>query len=117
DGIPNVLLEAMAIGLPVVSTAISGITELVQSGQNGLLVAEKDAAALAAALHQLADDEVLRRQLGLAGRRQVQQNFTLAGNVGQVKAYLLQALQAPAPQPPTPSAPAALSTLLEAMTP
>ncbi|MEM6521995.1 MAG: glycosyltransferase, partial [Cyanobacteria bacterium P01_C01_bin.70] len=44
DGIPNVLLEAMAIGLPVVSTAISGITELVQSGQNGLLVAEKDAA-------------------------------------------------------------------------
>lgn len=92
DGIPNVLLEAMAIGLPVISTAISGITELVQSGQNGLLVAEKDPGAIAAALIQLATDPVLGQRLGQTGSHTVHQNFTLARNVGQVKTLLLEAL-------------------------
>jgi len=95
DGIPNVLLEAMATGLPVVSTAISGITELVQSGKNGLLVPEKDADAIAAALTQLAHDPALRQDLGRVGSRTVHQNFTLEHNVGQVKNWLLSVLRNP----------------------
>ena len=110
DGIPNVLLEAMATGLPVVSTAISGITELVESAQNGLLVPEKDASAIAAALKQLVNNHSLRRRLGLAGSRTVHQNFTLEYNVGQVKEYLLKALLA---QTPRYSISPTLSTVLE----
>ncbi len=111
DGIPNVLLEAMALGVPVVSTAISGITELVQSGQNGLLIAEKDVAALTAALLQLEQDTALRQRLGQAGSRTVHQNFTLTDNVGQVKDWLLHALRSPAREPLWPTT---LSPTLEA---
>ncbi len=68
DGIPNVLVEAMAAGVPVVSTAVSGIPELVSDGVNGLLVAPEDPDALAAALQRLATDDALRRRLGGAGR-------------------------------------------------
>jgi glycosyltransferase involved in cell wall biosynthesis len=95
DGIPNVLLEAMATGLPVVSTAISGITELVQSEANGLLVSEKDATTIAQALTRLAQNPSLRQKLGRAGSRTVHQNFTLEHNVGQVKHWLLNVLQNP----------------------
>ena len=53
DGIPNVLVEAMAAGTPVVATAVSGIPELVRDGENGLLVPPDDPAALADALLRL----------------------------------------------------------------
>jgi glycosyltransferase involved in cell wall biosynthesis len=99
DGIPNVLLEAMATGLPVVSTAISGITELVQSEENGLLVPEKDAAAIAQALTRLAHSPALRQELGRTGSRTVHQNFTLDRNVGQVKNWLLSVLRNPTQLP------------------
>ena len=97
DGIPNVLLEAMAVGVPVISTAISGITELVQSGQNSLLVPEKDAAAIAANLAQLAPDPALRQRLGTAGSQTVHEHFTLGHNVGRVRSLLLSALLAQSP--------------------
>ena len=71
DGIPNVLVEAMAAGVPVVSTTVSGIPELVSDGVDGLLVAPEDPAALAAALRRLALDDDLRRapRLPPGGRR------------------------------------------------
>jgi len=92
DGIPNVLIEAMAMELPVISTAISGITELIVSGENGVLVPEKDPSAIAQALIQLAEDPEQRRALGLAGRKTVTENFALEKNVAQVKALLLNTL-------------------------
>lgn len=93
DGIPNVLLEAMAMGLPVVSTNISGIGELIQSGRNGLLVPQRNVEDLAIALERLIHDPSLRKRLGNAGQRTVHQQFTLEQNVGDVKGLLLSALK------------------------
>ena len=75
DGIPNVLVEAMACGLPVVATGISGIPELVEDGVNGLLVAPDDADALAAAILRVAGDRALAARLGAAGRVTVAERF------------------------------------------
>jgi len=76
DGIPNVLLEAMAMELPVVSTAVSGIPEAIEDGRNGLLVPTASAQAIADALTRLLADPVLRERLGRAGRRTVTQRFS-----------------------------------------
>jgi len=77
DGLPNVILEAMAAGLPVVSTGVSGIPEAVDDDVTGLLVPDRDAKALADALVRLADDPALRRKLGRAGKRAVAEKFDL----------------------------------------
>lgn len=81
DGIPNVLAEAMAMELPVVSTDISGIPELVESGVHGLLVPEKNPAALAQAIAQLLDDPALRARFGQAARERVCYIFDVEVNV------------------------------------
>jgi glycosyltransferase involved in cell wall biosynthesis/peptidoglycan/xylan/chitin deacetylase (PgdA/CDA1 family) len=80
EGIPVALMEAMASGLPVVATAISGIPELVESGVSGFLVPSGDAAALGAALGRLAGDPELRAQMGRAGRARVVRDFNLWRN-------------------------------------
>lgn len=71
DGIPNVLVEAMAAGMAVVSTSVSGIPEVVEDGDNGLLVPPEDPAALADALLRLAKDPALAGQLGAAAAHTV----------------------------------------------
>jgi glycosyltransferase involved in cell wall biosynthesis len=75
DGIPNVLVEAMAARLAVISTRVSGIPELVEDGVNGLLVAPQDAEALADAVLTLAKDPELREQLAAAGEATVASRF------------------------------------------
>jgi glycosyltransferase involved in cell wall biosynthesis len=75
DGIPNVLVEAMACGLPVVTTAVSGIPELVVDGENGLLVPPDDPAAVAGSLRRLRDEPELARRLGEQGRASVAERF------------------------------------------
>ena len=77
EGIPVSIMEAMAAGLPVVSTRHSGIPELVQHGVSGFLVAEGDVAAMASRLGELADDAALRARLGAEGRRIVQRDFDI----------------------------------------
>lgn len=81
DGIPNVLLEAMAMQIPVVSTRHSGIPELVQDRVNGLLVSPNDVEALTDALAELLDDPDLRAQLGKQGQRKVVKDFDVEHNV------------------------------------
>ena len=73
DGLPNIVLEAMAAGKPLVGSCVGGIPELVRDGENGLLVPEKDARALADALLALAADPGLRARLGAAGRAEVRE--------------------------------------------
>ncbi len=80
DGIPNVLMEAMAVELPVVSTAISGIPELIRSGHDGVLVPERDVDGLAGALERLLADATLRRRLGENARATVLEKFNSAAN-------------------------------------
>lgn len=80
DGIPNVLLEAMAMELAVVTTPVSGIPELVRDGNNGLLVLEKDPETLAKAVMRLFGDTELAQRLGKAARQTVIHNFKNATN-------------------------------------
>jgi glycosyltransferase involved in cell wall biosynthesis len=80
DGIPNVLVEASAMGVPVISTPTSGIPELVRHGETGLVVAPGDPAAIAAAVGRLLDDAPLREQLRAAARRFVEEHFDLHRN-------------------------------------
>ena len=62
EGMPNALIEAMCVGLPVISTAVSGATDLVISGENGLLVECDDTEGLAAAMEKMASDAELRQR-------------------------------------------------------
>jgi glycosyltransferase involved in cell wall biosynthesis len=73
DGLPNVALEAMAAGKPVVGSRVGGIPELVRDGENGVLVPEKDAGVLAEALVALARDPELRARLGANGREEIRE--------------------------------------------
>jgi glycosyltransferase involved in cell wall biosynthesis len=75
DGVPNVLVEAMACAVPVVSTSVGGIPDLVRHGQNGLLSPPRDVVAAAGHLASLLDDPDLRRRLGVAGRATVEAGF------------------------------------------
>jgi glycosyltransferase involved in cell wall biosynthesis len=75
DGIPNVLVEAMACGTPAISTAISGIPELISDGADGVLVAPDDPAGLADVLRRLHEDHSLAVRLGAAGRATVLERF------------------------------------------
>jgi glycosyltransferase involved in cell wall biosynthesis len=81
EGIPVVLMEAMASAIPCVSTRITGIPELIRDGEDGLLVTPSDTDELAAALARLMDDAPLRHYLGRSGRARVQQKYNLVRNV------------------------------------
>jgi alpha-maltose-1-phosphate synthase len=76
EGLPTVLLEAMACGLPVVATNIGGNNEVIKSGVNGLLIPAKQPNLMARALLKLLDDPLLRENLGVAARKTILSNFT-----------------------------------------
>jgi glycosyltransferase involved in cell wall biosynthesis len=75
DGLPNVVLEALAAGKPLVATTAGGIPGVVDDGRTGILVAERDSAGLAQAIDGLLGDAALRARLGAAARAAAQQRF------------------------------------------
>jgi glycosyltransferase involved in cell wall biosynthesis len=77
EGLPYVLLEAMAYGVPIVSTAVDGIPEVVTDNESGLLVPAQDSKALAQALDDLLSNPDRRRALGESGRAQVAEGFSV----------------------------------------
>ncbi|HET8797555.1 MAG TPA: glycosyltransferase family 4 protein, partial [Thermoanaerobaculia bacterium] len=88
EGIPVALMEAMASGKAVISTAISGIPELIDSGVNGVLVSPGDAEALAAAMRDLLGDRRRADELGRRAQEKVRNAFSLRGCVAQLLARL-----------------------------
>lgn len=84
EGIPVVLMEAMAMEIPCVSTWITGIPELIRDSIDGLLVAPSDVDGLASAIAKLMDDDELRGRLGLAGRQRVLEKYNLTHNIARL---------------------------------
>jgi glycosyltransferase involved in cell wall biosynthesis len=81
EGLPVVLMEAMAMQIPCVSTSITGIPELIRDGIDGLLVPASDLDALVDALARLMDSSDLRKQLGTSARIRVLEHYDLGRNV------------------------------------
>jgi colanic acid/amylovoran biosynthesis glycosyltransferase len=94
EGIPVVLMEAMAMEIPCISTMITGIPELIRDGLDGLLVMPSDDRGLALAIEKLIDDEPMRQSLGQAGRQRVLEKYNLPDNLALLarlfKAHLAQ---------------------------
>lgn len=88
DGLPTVLLEAMARGLPVVTTTVSGGPEIVENGVTGLLCAPGDATSLAAALEDILANPDRAQLMGCAGRQRAERLFDLKANAGRLRSLL-----------------------------
>jgi len=88
DNLPTVIMEAMATGLPVISTNIGGIPEMVVENETGFLVQPGDAAALAGAIEKLINDRPLAQRLGQAGYSQAQRLFSIEKNVRELCALI-----------------------------
>lgn len=92
DGLPTVLLEAMALGTPCVATDVTGIPELIQQSTTGLLVAQRDAQGLAQALRQLLIRPELREAIATRARTHIEAHFDIAQNAAELRSLF----QAPA---------------------
>jgi glycosyltransferase involved in cell wall biosynthesis len=93
DGLPNVILEAMASGLPVVASGISGIPLAITDGREGRLVAERDPEQLSAALGQIVADGAKRREMGDAARRKAEAELTWRVVAGRYREAYLDAVE------------------------
>ncbi len=86
EGLPNVLLEAMALEVPVAATRIAGVPRLIADGVNGLLVNPGSAEELSAALGRLLGDADLRRRLRRAGRETIETRYSFAARMDRMRA-------------------------------
>lgn len=101
DGLPTVLLEAMALGTPCVSTDVTGIPEVIHPDVTGLGVPQRDPAALADAMARLLDDDTLRVQLATAARRLIEAEFNIHRNAARIREIFAMA-QKSTPNPTQP---------------
>lgn len=93
DGIPVALMEAMALGVPVVSTNVSGIPELIRNGENGLLVPAGDAEALAQALGRILREPALRERLAMHARTTIEAEFNLETIAANLECLFRESVQ------------------------
>jgi glycosyltransferase involved in cell wall biosynthesis len=91
DGLANVIIEAMAMEIPVISTTASAASEAIDDGANGFVIPPGDSAALADRIDELLRDEALREKMGTKGREQVIDRFDISANAA-VLAELFQAV-------------------------
>jgi glycosyltransferase involved in cell wall biosynthesis len=103
EGLPNVLLEAMASGLPVVATRIAGIPRLVINSENGLIVPPESVEALAEGLQRLLTDPAMRERFGRQGRLTIEQRYSFAARIRKIRAIYDELLdpRVPSEAPPT----------------
>jgi len=87
DGLPTILLEAMALGTPCISTPVTGIPEVLRHEQTGLMVSQRDAKALADACERLLLDPNLCSELARNGRRLVEEQFDIDKNTAKMRAF------------------------------
>ncbi len=102
DGLPNVVVESLSQGLPVVATRLSALPEIVEDGVNGRLVPPEDPSALAAALRSLVEDPATRRRLGTAGIRRIAEGWDLEEGVTRLFILLHPLLGEPPTTVPAP---------------
>jgi glycosyltransferase involved in cell wall biosynthesis len=88
DNLPTVIMEAMATGLPVVSTSVGGIPEMVVEHETGFLVEPGDPGALADAIETIINDYSLARAFGQSGYERAQRFFSIEKNVGELRALI-----------------------------
>jgi glycosyltransferase involved in cell wall biosynthesis len=89
DGIPNVLVEAMAVGLPVITTAVAGIPELVENNQNGLLYQSHDVEGISSGIIELLRNAEKRRQFGSTASKKVREQFDVAQAAKKLKTLFI----------------------------
>jgi glycosyltransferase involved in cell wall biosynthesis len=85
EGLPNVLLEAMAMGVPVVATRVAGIPRLIRAGENGLLVTPGNGGELTGALARLLNDAPLRTRLKQAGRDTIEAAYSFPARMEKIR--------------------------------
>ena len=90
DNLPTVVMEAMASALPVVSTDVGGVAEMVRNGESGLLVSQNDPLATAEAIARLIGDVELARSFGREGRKRAEELFSIEKNVRVLREILLR---------------------------
>ena len=93
EGLPNVVLEAMALEVPLVATPVGGIPDLVSDGKNGLIVPVGDAHALAAGISRILDDPAQSRAMAEAGRQTIEQRFSFRKRMEKMVAIYDRMLQ------------------------
>jgi glycosyltransferase involved in cell wall biosynthesis len=93
DGIPTVLLESMALGVPVVSTRVSGIPEAIENGKDGFLTDPGDAHTLAEVIGRLLDDVGLADRVARAARERIEREFDVRRNAGALRKLFLRSIK------------------------
>jgi glycosyltransferase involved in cell wall biosynthesis len=86
DGLPTVLLEAMALGTPCIATDVTGIPEVLRDGETGLMVPQHDPARLADAIERLLNDRALGQRLATEARDLIEQSFDIHRNTAKLRA-------------------------------
>jgi glycosyltransferase involved in cell wall biosynthesis len=90
EGLPSSATEAMAVGVPVITTNIAGTSELIENGVTGLLVRPSDPDALADAIVRMIDDYKFRTRAAELGRQKVEEEFDVEKEAAKLRRYLLQ---------------------------
>jgi glycosyltransferase involved in cell wall biosynthesis len=92
EGMPNVVMEAMAMGKAVVATDVNGVRELMMDGETGKIIPPKRPDILAETIHSLIDDEDRLNAFGSAGLRRVREQFTMEQMIAELEAHFYEKL-------------------------